>query len=158
VGQGSTFEVRLPLARAASPSPDAEDGAHRGNGVGHETRRVLIVEDNADARQPLADLCQMWGHEVFVARDGDEGLSRAIEHRPDVAFVDIGLPGRNGYDLARAIRARPEVEDMMLVAFTGYGAARDRELAHEAGFDLHVVKPIDIPKLKTLLEELRREA
>ncbi|MBC7894027.1 MAG: response regulator [Cytophagaceae bacterium] len=119
-----------------------------------EARRVLIVEDNADARQPLADLCTMWGHDVRVAPSCSEGLAVAASHQPHIAFVDIGLPDRNGYDLARLLRGAPGGQEMVIVAFTGYGAPRDRELAREAGFDLHVVKPVDISRLRRLLEFL----
>lgn len=119
-----------------------------------EVRRVLIVEDNADARQPLADLCTLWGHSVQVAADGAQGLALAESHRPHIAFVDIGLPDRNGYDLARSLRSSPGGEEMVIVAFTGHGAPRDRELAREAGFDLHVVKPVDVPRIRRLLEFL----
>ena len=119
-----------------------------------EVRRVLIVEDNADARQPLADLCTLWGHDVRVAPDCTQGLAVAAAHHPHIAFVDIGLPDRDGYELARSLRQSPDGQDMVIVAFTGYGAPRDRELAREAGFDLHVVKPVDAPRIRRLLEFL----
>lgn len=119
-----------------------------------DVRRVLIVEDNADARQPLADLCTMWGHDVRVAPDCREGLALAASHRPHIAFVDIGLPDRDGYDLARSLRQSPDGQDMVIVAFTGHGTPRDRELARQAGFDLHVVKPVDVPRIRRLLEFL----
>lgn len=124
------------------------------NPAATECRRVLIIEDNEDARQPLAELCTMWGHDVRVAGDGTQGLAIAHEHRPHIAFVDIGLPDCKGYDLARALRAQPGGDDMVIVAFTGYGTPKDRELAREAGFDLHVVKPVDVSRLRRLLEFL----
>ena len=119
-----------------------------------EVRRVLIVEDNADARQPLADLCTLWGHDVRVAPDCEGGLAISASHRPHIAFVDIGLPDRDGSDRARQLRLSPDGQQMVIVAFTGHGAPRDRELAREAGFDLHVVKPVDPPRIRRLLEFL----
>lgn len=140
LGRGSTFIVRLP--RRATPggaAPAAAPAASRARGV---RRRVLVVEDNSDTREMLRQVLAMQGHEVHVARDGAEAVEQALRLRPDIALVDVGLPGLDGYAVARAIRAAPAGDAMRLVAVTGYGRAEDRRAAEAAGFDGHVVKPL----------------
>ena len=114
-------------------------------------RRVLLIEDNADVRDGLRLLLEEWGHPVEEAADGPSGVARALEVRPNVALVDVGLPGLDGYAVARRIRAAPGGEEIRLVALTGYGQPEDRRRAFEAGFDAHLVKPVDPDELLRLL-------
>jgi PAS domain S-box-containing protein len=139
-GRGSTFTVRLPLRRGADQSK-AADGAP-GKELAARGLRVLVVDDNVDAADSLVALLAALGHETRMAHDGPSGLAAARAFRPDLAFLDIGLPGMNGHELARAIRASSELRGMMLVALTGWGAASDLTLSHEAGFDQHLTKPV----------------
>jgi two-component system, sensor histidine kinase len=135
-GRGSTFEVRLPRVLPTETATVSTPSAGRG-GVG----RVLIIEDDVDSREMLRIVLELDGHEVHVASEGVAGLEMALALRPDVALVDIGLPGIDGYEVARRIRASGLT--MRLVALSGYGQAEDRRRSREAGFDLHLVKPVD---------------
>jgi PAS domain S-box-containing protein len=143
-GRGSTFTVRLPVL--AGPA-DADDAARPA--VAGPPRRVLVIEDNDDAREMLRNLLRMFGHEVHEACDGARGLEEARRLRPDAALIDIGLPGMDGYEVARRIRA--DLPGARLVALTGYGQPEDRERALAAGFDAHLVKPVDPDQLQRLL-------
>lgn len=144
-GRGAEFAVRLPRdASARAPVARAVVSASR------VSRRVLVVEDNLDARETLRTLLSLWGHQVEVAEDGLVGVSKALEIHPDVALVDVGLPGLNGYEVARQVRAGLGAAPM-LVALSGYGQPEDRRLALEAGFNLHLVKPVSPAELKRLL-------
>jgi signal transduction histidine kinase len=148
-GQGSEFQVKLPLI-AAMPE------LARGTLAAEERqrqRRILLVEDNSDARQALKDLLELWGHQVQVAPDGLNGVALALEVRPELALVDIGLPGLDGYRVAQELRARVG-EEIRLVAITGYGGPEDRHRALQAGFDHHLVKPVKPDELDRLLMEL----
>lgn len=118
-------------------------------------RRILIVEDNADAAESLALLLRLRGHETRTAGDGLEGLTLAEMFRPDIAFVDIGLPGLDGHEVARQMRKRSSLRATVLVALTGYSGPEDRSRSQAAGFDRHVVKPIDLVELDRLLADLR---
>jgi CheY-like chemotaxis protein len=129
-----------------------EEDPGRGDGSGV---RVLVVEDNADSAEALVLLLRMLGNEVEVALDGASGLQAAEAHRPEVVLLDIGLPEMNGYDVARKIREQPWGGQMALVALTGWGQDEDRRLAKEAGFDHHLVKPVDPQKLMPLFQTLR---
>jgi PAS domain S-box-containing protein len=146
-GCGSRFTLRLP--RAADPGPAAEPEPApplRGG------RRILIIEDHRDAAESLQMLLEISGHEVQTAPDGATGLEAARRFRPDVVLCDVGLPnGMNGYDVARALRAEPDLRSCLLVALTGYGQAEDQRLAHEAGFDQHLTKPVDLVVLERVL-------
>jgi CheY-like chemotaxis protein len=117
--------------------------------------RVLVVEDNADSAEALVLLLRMLGNEVQVATDGASGLQAAETHRPEIVLLDIGLPEMNGYDVARRIREQPWGGQMALVALTGWGQDEDRRLAKEAGFDYHLVKPVDPQVLMPLFQTLR---
>jgi CheY-like chemotaxis protein len=110
-------------------------------------RRILIVDDNADAAQSLATLLQMTGNEVSVAANGSDALRIATESRPELVLLDIGLPGMNGYEVARALRRDPGNGSMLIVGVSGYGAAEDRQRGAEAGLDAHFVKPVEISAL-----------
>jgi two-component system CheB/CheR fusion protein len=118
----------------------------------------LIVEDNVDVRESLRALLELSGHEVHEAPDGPSGVERAVALRPDVALVDIGLPGLDGYDVARRIRSMPDCGRTVLVALTGYAQPEYRERADDAGFDGYLPKPVDVSQLSALIETLLRKA
>jgi len=153
-GRGSEFCIRLPLTRSegsaprAAPMPRAAARALR-------PQRILIVEDSEDARELLRECLQALGHEVAVAQDGMQGFAQLVKWRPGVALIDLGLPGIDGYELARLIRAEPEGQDVFLVALTGYGGSNVKQMADDAGFDLHLTKPVDIGALSDLLARPR---
>jgi CheY-like chemotaxis protein len=113
--------------------------------------RVLIIDDNRDAADTLADLAMIWGHEVFTAYDGPSGLEAARLKVPDVVLLDIGLPGMDGYEVAKAIRAVPELADVRLIALTGFSSDEARARTREAGFQQHLVKPVEPRDLERLL-------
>ena len=142
LGEGSEFIVRLPIDSPPAPKPVLA-GARR--------QRVLIVDDNLDASYSLALLARAWGHEVAVARDGTEALVLAKSFKPETGIVDIGLPGMDGYELARLFREDPAHRNLQLVALTGYGRDEDRSAAKAAGFDVFLIKPAKIEELKRLL-------
>ena len=155
LGHGSEFVVRLPAVAAASGEPQSEQRPAAPPAKPTVRRRVLIVDDNADSAQSLALLVRNWGHEVAVARDAREALARAETLAPDVALVDIGMPGMDGHELTRRLRAQPRYRDALLVAVTGYGRAEDRDAAHRAGFNAFLVKPADSAELARLLAGAR---
>ncbi len=145
LGSGSEFFVRLPLAEPPQPpAPVPTDAA------APRSRRVLLIEDSDDIRETLRELLDSEGHRTEVAADGNAGLRLLLSNRPEVALVDIGLPGLNGYEVARV--ARTTLGDhVRLIALTGYGQAADKSKAHEAGFDAHLTKPVDVEVLLRLL-------
>ncbi|MFN2644674.1 MAG: PAS domain S-box protein [Burkholderiales bacterium] len=140
-GKGSTFTIRLPLAaRAAAPEAPADvrpSGKHR----------VLVVEDEDDSRECLKLLLETEGHAVSLTDNGPRALEELERFRPSFALVDVGLPGMDGYEVARRVRAKPEGKDVKLIAITGFGGEKHRRRAHEAGFDMYVVKPISYEQL-----------
>jgi CheY-like chemotaxis protein/anti-sigma regulatory factor (Ser/Thr protein kinase) len=145
-GSGSEFVIRLPLATP----PPTEVPIQRPTGAASTPRHIVVVEDNADIRDLLRIKLRHLGHRVDTAEDGVKGLETVLRAKPDVALVDIGLPGLDGYDLAR--RVREELgNDVYLVALTGYGQADDRKRALEAGFDVHLTKPADLVDLQNVL-------
>jgi len=113
-------------------------------------RRILIADDNPDITESLAILLRQYGHEVRTAGDGGEALQIAREYLPDVAVLDIGLPGQDGWAVARELRQDPRHRDTLLIALSGYGQAEHRESSRNAGFDHHLVKPIDTERLQAL--------
>lgn len=117
----------------------------------HTGRNVLVVEDNADNRDTLVMLLESFGHDVVAAEDGPSGVRAAEAVRPDVAIVDIGLPGFDGYEVCRRLRELLG-EEVTLVALTGYGQAEDRERARAAGFDVHLTKPADVETVAAVVE------
>ncbi|HEV8306556.1 MAG TPA: GAF domain-containing protein [Methylomirabilota bacterium] len=144
-GQGSEFVIRLPIRAPDRPGRAAEGP------VAWPTRHVLVIEDYADAREALRLVLELGGHRVEVAEDGVRGLELACRSRPEFALIDIGLPGLDGYEVARRLRATPEGQRMYLIALTGYGQPADRRRALEAGFDTHLVKPVDPAELASIL-------
>jgi signal transduction histidine kinase/ActR/RegA family two-component response regulator len=145
-GCGSRFSVLLPTA--APPAPSATGDQTRPAAV--QRRSVLVVEDADDARRAMATLLKLWGHRVDAAQDGPEGVQIALERKPEVALIDIGLPGFDGYEVARQLRSALG-GGIHLIALTGYGQAEDRKRALEAGFDRHLVKPVDPAVLSEVL-------
>jgi PAS domain S-box-containing protein len=151
-GKGSEFIVRLPalsqkhpVAVARSPK---EDGAPLGAGP---QRRILVVDDNVDGAESLAMLLKTEGHEVRVAHDGPAALAAIDADPPELVFLDIGMPVMSGYEVAQRLRQRPGLENLRLVAMTGWGQEEDRRRSQEAGFDQHLVKPVELDVLRKLL-------
>jgi PAS domain S-box-containing protein len=158
LGQGSTFEVALPLmAPATRPSSSAAGAGTAVAAVGGgRPLRVLVVDDNVDAAATLGMLLEACGYLVDVEHDSQRALDHARQQRPDVALLDIGLPDMDGNELARRLRADPQTGAIVLVAVTGYGQEQDRRAAFEAGFDHHLVKPVDMDALAALLAGIER--
>jgi signal transduction histidine kinase/CheY-like chemotaxis protein len=148
LGKGSEFVVRLPLAGAAIPEEGVPQAVDPGEGP---ARRILLADDNADFANSLAALLSSRGHDVRVARDGAEALRTAADFVPDFAFLDIGMPKVHGYEVARRLRSDPETSDCVLIAVTGWGQEDDRKRAREAGFDRHLVKPVNPGDIETIL-------
>ena len=156
VGRGSTFTVRLPLIvdeEAVPPSPALPAAVQED---AEASLRVLVVDDNIDAADTLGALLDMVGHATRVANDGYQAIEVAQAFRPQVVFLDIGLPGMNGYEVARKLRELPGMERAILVALTGWGTREDRERSSEAGFDHHLTKPADMNAVESLLAGLTR--
>ena len=143
--QGSTFVMRLPLSAEAAPA------ARYPQPVKSPARRILVVDDNEDAADSLGMVLGLDGHEVIAAYTGDQALERAQAFRPDVVLLDIGLPGVDGYEVARRIRACIDLKAVCLVAVTGYGQDADKARAREAGFAHHLVKPVEFSALQRIL-------
>ena len=149
LGRGSHFVVRLPLDRTPRAARAAEPEGARGRPY-----RVLVIEDHVDAAESLQYLLEFAGHTVAVAHTGAAGIETARTFQPEVVLCDVGLPdGMDGYAVARALRSEPGLSQCRLVALTGYGRHQDRQRAREAGFDLHVVKPVDVSDLDGLLRQ-----
>jgi signal transduction histidine kinase/CheY-like chemotaxis protein len=154
LGQGSTFTVRLPLpAEVPDKKPDAPAASADGQAAPDQALRVLVADDNVDAAESLSILLQLAGHEVRVAYDGEQALRVAGAFRPDLAFLDIGMPRMDGYQAARALRALPGMGRLRLVALTGWGAVQDRERSRAAGFDHHLLKPAFPEQVQAILAE-----
>ncbi len=149
--QGATFTVRLPMAR-----PAVAAALHSPTGAPDARVRVLLVDDNADSRAMYTLILQAEGHEVYEAGDGASALAIFWQVMPDVAVVDIGLPGIDGYEVARQIRSQPAGQSVTLIALTGYGFPEDRERSRQAGFDRHLVKPATPADLRHELAQARR--
>ncbi|MDI1444041.1 PAS domain S-box protein [Polyangium sp. 6x1] len=152
LGEGALFTVRLPLAKAAlRRSAAAPADAPR-----EPARRVLVIEDNVDAAETLREALGMGDHVVEVAFAGPEGIEKARRFEPDVVLCDIGLPGMDGYGVARTMRADPKLRSVYLVALSGYALQEDVERSKQAGFDRHMAKPPSLPALEKLLAEVGR--
>lgn len=149
VGLGSTFTLRLPLAPS---SPESASDADDGKADSAPILRILVVDDNEDAAESLAMLLSLSGHQMRIAHSGEAALIAVREFEPDVAFIDIGLPGLNGYEVARRLRADPDTRTTLrLIALTGWGTDEDRKRAYAAGFDFHLVKPADLDGITAIL-------
>ncbi len=139
-GKGSEFVVRLPVATAATTPQESGDEAEQASGT---PQRVLVVDDNRDGADSLAEMLRINGNDTRTAYDGQEGVDVAEAFRPDVVLLDIGLPKLNGYEACRRIREQSWGKGVVLIAVTGWGQDEDRRRSHDAGFDLHLVKPVD---------------
>jgi CheY-like chemotaxis protein len=148
-GQGSRFVVRLPLAvetpETVRPAPAADRGASA-------RRRLLVVDDNVDSARSMALLLQAFGHDATTAHGGQEALDAAESNPPDAIVLDLGMPGLDGYEVARRLRERPWGKDLLLIALTGWGQQEARERSKTAGFDAHLVKPVEIDALLRVLQ------
>jgi signal transduction histidine kinase/ActR/RegA family two-component response regulator len=154
LGQGSEFVLRLPAPCLPAPSPAVATAQAIA-----KPSRVLVVDDNVDSAESLAMLLQASRHDVRTAHDGPTALTAALDYRPDVMLLDIGMPGMNGYEIAGIIRRNPLLRDIVLIAVTGYGHETDRQRAQAAGFDHHVVKPADFATVQKIIASasLRRD-
>ena len=151
VGKGSEFIVRLPALTRSAKASSAVTGSV--DGQEPVRRRILVVDDNLDSAESLAMMLSLCGHEVATAHDGLAALKLAQEFQPDVALLDLGMPKLDGYEAARSIRQQAWGRDMMLVALTGWGQAEDKRRSREAGFDAHLVKPVDFGALEKLVAD-----
>jgi len=151
IGRGSTFEVRLPLGVGFAAH-------HTSGGDGHAerpvNRRVLIADDNRDGAESLAMVMTVFGCEVKTAYDGASAVRTAESFKPEVIFLDLGMPGMDGFEAARRIRSLPGGSSIVLIALTGWGQERDRQRTAEAGFDAHLVKPVDPLSMRSFLDQL----
>lgn len=151
VGQGSTFTLRLPLVEREAPPQAVDESTKR-----VQPLRILLIDDNRDMLQTLSTLLSMEGHRVSTAVDGDSGLAMIHTTKPDLVLCDIGLPGSlDGYVVARAVRAEPDLAGVSLVALSGYGQEQDRQRAKDSGFDNHLLKPLNFEELTTVIASIK---
>jgi len=149
LGRGSEFVVSLPaMAEAPTPAPKRDKNAEE---EPKTARRVLVVDDNVDSADSMAELLRVWGHEVQAVHNGSEALAVAPGFRPEVALLDIDMPDMTGYELARQLRTRHGLSGTAFVALTGFGQEDDHRRSAEAGFRAHLVKPVDPEALRRLL-------
>lgn len=151
LGKGSEFSVRLPIVVDTPSAPAESDGEHHSSTKSR--LRILVVDDNRDGAESLSMMLRFLGNETRTAYDGEEGVAAADDFRPHVIFLDIGLPKLNGYDVCRQIRNQPWCKNVLIVAVTGWGQAEDRRRSQEAGFDHHMVKPVNSTALMKLLAD-----
>jgi CheY-like chemotaxis protein len=152
-GQGSEFIVRLALSHAAYPGKPAAPPLEQPPST-PVCRKILVVDDNPDVAASNAWLLEIMGHEVYIARDGKAALAMAAELRPVLILLDIGMPGLDGYEVCRRIRAEPWGQAMMIVALTGWGQQEDKKKSQASGFDHHLVKPFQPGELEQVLNDL----
>jgi CheY-like chemotaxis protein/two-component sensor histidine kinase len=157
LGRGSEFVVRLPISvKGLEQFHDRETGQQPQQPPTPSGHRLLIVDDNQDAANSLAMLLKLQGHEVQVAHNGPAALEITKGYAPDVVFLDIGMPGMDGYEVARRLRQQPGLENVVLAALTGWGQKEDRRRTAEAGFNHHLVKPPEPKVVEDLLADLNR--
>ena len=149
-GKGSEFIIKLPV-EAAIPAVAAEQPKRPANGRPGRPRRVLVVDDNVDAATMLAALIRQLGHEVQIVHDGSAALEAAEGYRPEVILLDIGMPGMNGFEVARRLRELGRIPAVRIVAVTGWGKPEDRKRSREAGFDMHLMKPVELSEIQRAL-------
>jgi CheY-like chemotaxis protein len=152
-GRGSEFVVRFPLA--ADPAADGVPGEAVGPAVGLPAQRLLVVDDNRDAADSLAALLQLLGADVRVTYNGPDALAAIAREKPTAVLLDIGMPGMDGHEVARQVRRQAALEDLTLIALTGWGQEEDRRRSRDSGFDFHLIKPADLGALQTLLSSLQ---
>jgi CheY-like chemotaxis protein/two-component sensor histidine kinase len=150
LGKGSCFCIRLPLPQTTCETEEKKP-VHANKA---RSLRILLIEDNRDFSDIICSMFQLLGHEAIAAFDGAEGLQKAAEFCPEVIFCDIGLPGMDGFEVARRIRSDTLLKDVCLIALTGYAGESDIEYARESGFDRHIVKPVEISLLQQILSEV----
>jgi CheY-like chemotaxis protein len=148
--RGSEFVIRLPVL-AGAPSAAVPGRTKPREAREHAPRRILIVDDHPDVTASLARLLRLNGHEVRTALNGSTALEALALYRPEIILLDIGLPGMDGYEVAQLIRKQPDMESVVLIALTGYGQDEDRRRSREAGFDHHLVKPVDLDALLAMV-------
>jgi CheY-like chemotaxis protein len=153
--RGTTFTVRLPLA-VPSIESDARSPGESAERAPTRQRRVLVLDDNQDAADLLGLMLESVGYETTVVYNGRAALDAARRTQPDIAILDLGMPDMNGYEVARALRHRPEAATLGLIALTGWGSREDKDAAIEAGFDVHLTKPIEAGALRAALGEVER--
>jgi signal transduction histidine kinase len=153
-GQGSEFLFHLPLAQADSPGDEGRSGKRQPQTAGECQQRILIVDDNRDVADSLLMLLQFLGADAYVVYDGPSALEALRIYRPSVVFLDIGMPGMDGHEVARKVRQLPEYRDVVLIAMTGWGQEEDRRRSKENGFTHHLVKPVNADALQALLASL----
>jgi CheY-like chemotaxis protein len=149
--QGSEFTVRLPLLESVSKAEENGSAEPHPEPAIQVRRNILIADDNQDALESLALMLRMEGHEVHCASDGEEALLLAGQRKPEIVVLDVGMPKLDGCEVARRIRAESWGRDAVLVALTGWGQEVDRRRSREAGFDMHLVKPVDPATLCDML-------
>ena len=155
LGRGAEFILRLPIAVESSAAVTAVKSAES---TGQQRAwRILIVDDNRDGADSLTTMLRLQGHETRTAYDGEQGVAEAEAYRPEIVLLDIGLPKMNGYDVCRTIRARPWGKSILMLALTGWGQDDDRRKSSEAGFDRHLVKPVDPKLLIELLADSKKK-
>jgi len=152
IGLGSTFTVELPVLRTAEQGAQASQAPAGAPAPASGGRKILLVDDNVDAMEMMAFLLAEMGYEAHTTADAGSLVALALEQRPDVIVLDIGLPGVDGYELARMLKQHPQLASIRLVAHTGYGSPEDRRKAQEAGFDAHLVKPAELEDLEKALQ------
>jgi len=153
LGRGSEFAVRIPIAHGAAPASVEIETRPPPAPAERHARRILLADDNVEFADSLATILTSHGHQVRVAHDGAEALREVEQFVPEFAFLDIGMPKVHGYEVARRLRERPETADCVLVAVTGWGQEDDRRRAQEAGFDRHLVKPVEATDIESILAE-----
>jgi CheY-like chemotaxis protein len=146
LGKGAEIAIRLPVAIGEPGGVGQEEMA-----APCSARRILVVEDNADAAVTMRDFLELSGHQVHLAASGADGVQAAQAFHPEIVLCDIGLPGMDGFEVAEALRRDPTTSSAKLIAVTGYGGAEDRRRSKEAGFDLHLTKPVDPAQLRAVL-------
>ncbi len=151
-GRGSSFVVRLPARGPLASSPSSDGVRANASSAAGPGRRILVVDDNVDAAEGLSDFLRALGHSVRTVHDGASAIQVATIVRPEIVLLDIGLPDIDGHQVARRLREDGRLRTSLLIALTGYGQERDRERSREAGFDHHLVKPVDLARLESLLK------
>jgi CheY-like chemotaxis protein len=154
-GKGSTFTITIPCKEKAQRSPAKLPVSGNGEHAFYcKSHRVLVVDDQTDIAQSLKDLLLLLGQDAHTASDGLEALQAAKDFKPELIFLDIGLPGMTGYEVARNLRALETIPRPRLIAVTGWGDVNNISLAHEAGFDRHLTKPVDPLEIERILQAL----
>ena len=156
--KGSEFTIRLPVAKSPGAASGPAENPDPQPDLKLPRRRILVVDDNLTNATSLEKLLVALGQEVYIAHDGQQALEMARRHQPDVMLLDIGLPVMDGYEVARLCREEAELLQITLVAMTGYGKDEDRRRSQAAGFNAHLVKPVNLQDLKLLLEHTTQKS